>query len=88
MELSAAVMLPVIGFAVAIGLAAWKYLYELQQKKLEELRGAIAIGIQEAGQGKVAPFNEEMVERIKARHREHDEGGRERVIQADSSAQG
>jgi antitoxin ParD1/3/4 len=42
---------------------------ELHQTKLEELRREIAIGIEQAEQGKVAPLNEEAVERARARAR-------------------
>jgi len=38
---------------------------ELHQNKLDGLRREIAIGLEQAEQGKVAPFNEETVERIK-----------------------
>jgi antitoxin ParD1/3/4 len=38
---------------------------ELHQTKLDELRREIAIGVEQAAQGKVAPFNEETIERIK-----------------------
>jgi len=43
---------------------------ELRQQNLEELRRAIAIGIDQADQGKVAPLNEETLERVKARSRQ------------------
>jgi antitoxin ParD1/3/4 len=43
---------------------------ELHQQQLEELRRAIAIGIDQADQGKVTPFNDETIARVKSRARQ------------------
>ena len=43
---------------------------ELHQKQLEELRRAIAIGIGQADQGKVTPFDDETIARVKSRVRQ------------------
>jgi antitoxin ParD1/3/4 len=43
---------------------------ELHQRKLDELRKEIALGIEQADAGKLTVFNKKAVERIKARGRE------------------
>jgi antitoxin ParD1/3/4 len=42
---------------------------ELQQNKLDELRKAIAEGIEQANQGNVTPLTEETIQRVKDRGR-------------------
>jgi antitoxin ParD1/3/4 len=42
---------------------------QLQQQRLEELRREIAIGLDQAAQGKVKPLNEETIEQVKQRAR-------------------
>jgi antitoxin ParD1/3/4 len=51
------------------GLRLMKERDELHQSKLTELRKEIAVGIAQADQGQVQPFNEETTARIKARGR-------------------
>ncbi len=43
---------------------------ELHQQQLEEFRRAIAIGIDQADQGKVTPLNDETIARVKSRVRQ------------------
>jgi antitoxin ParD1/3/4 len=52
------------------GLHLLKERDELHQGRLEELRKAIADGVDQADRGRVEPFTEESAERIKARGRE------------------
>jgi antitoxin ParD1/3/4 len=47
---------------------------DLQQQKLDELRREIAVGLEQANQGKVVPLTEETVEQIKARGRTRRQG--------------
>jgi antitoxin ParD1/3/4 len=42
---------------------------ELEQEKIDDLRRELAVGIKQADEGKTAPFNEETIERVKARVR-------------------
>jgi antitoxin ParD1/3/4 len=49
---------------------------ELHHKKLEDLRRDIAVGLDQADQGKVAPFNEETIARVKARARQRQQARR------------
>jgi len=50
---------------------------ELHQDKLAELRKEIALGVEQADLGRLNPFDDEAVSRIKAR-------GRERLATPDS----
>jgi antitoxin ParD1/3/4 len=48
---------------------------ELHQKKLDELRRDIAIGIEQADQGKVAPLNaKETLARVRKKRQSHKDG--------------
>jgi antitoxin ParD1/3/4 len=49
---------------------------ELHQKKLEDLRRAIAVGIEQADQGQTAPFTEHTIDRVKSRGRQRRDEGR------------
>ena len=51
------------------GLRLMKERDELHQNRLAELRGEIAIGLDQADRGQVRPFNEEVTARVKARGR-------------------
>jgi antitoxin ParD1/3/4 len=42
---------------------------ELHRQRLEELRRAVAVGLDQAEQGRTTPFTEETVERVKSRGR-------------------
>jgi antitoxin ParD1/3/4 len=43
---------------------------EFHREQLDELRKAIALGVEQAEQGKTRPLTEETVERVKARGRQ------------------
>lgn len=60
------------------GLRLMKERDELHQNRLAELRGAIAVGVNQADQGQARPFNEEVASRVKAR-------GRKRLAAANAS---
>lgn len=51
------------------GLRLMKERDELHQSRLAELRGEIAVGVDQADRGQVQPFNEETTARVKARGR-------------------
>jgi antitoxin ParD1/3/4 len=51
------------------GLRLMKERDELHQSRLAELRREIAVGVEQADQGQVRPFNEETTARLKARGR-------------------
>jgi antitoxin ParD1/3/4 len=40
---------------------------ELRQRKLDDLRKDLAVGLEQADQGKVSAFNEHTIQRIKSR---------------------
>jgi antitoxin ParD1/3/4 len=52
------------------GLRLLKERDELHQGRLEELRKAITVGVEQADRGRVKPFTQETAERIKSRGRE------------------
>jgi antitoxin ParD1/3/4 len=52
------------------GLRLLKERDELHQGRLEELRTAIAVGVEQADRGRVKPFTEDVAAQIKARGRQ------------------
>lgn len=57
------------------GLRLLKEKDELHQRKLEELRAAVQVGIDQADRGRVKPLTDDLVADIKARGRERRAAG-------------